>query len=81
MKHSCTIDTNKITIEKAVVKCSQLLALGKKRGYAAAASGAVVSELIPLIGPENASQFNCESTGRRAANRQVFKASRSYPEL
>lgn len=70
--HSCSIDPSKIILEKAVVKCSKLVAHGKKRGFAAAA-GAVVSELIPIIGPESAAQFNCSSTGRRAANREYSK--------
>ena len=46
--HSCSIDPSTILLEKAVVKCSHLVAHGTKRGYAAAA-GAVVGELIPLI--------------------------------
>jgi hypothetical protein len=71
--HSCSIDpSSKILLEKAVVKCSHLVAHGTKRGYAAAA-GAVVGELIPLIGAESAAQFNCASKGRKAANREYSK--------
>jgi len=40
-------------MDKAVVKCSHLVANGKKRGYAVAA-GAIVSDLIPLVGAESA---------------------------
>jgi hypothetical protein len=46
---TCSIKPSKILLEKAVLKCSHLVAHGKE-GYAAAAAaaaGAVVGELVP----------------------------------